>query len=227
MANRFWVGNGGNWSDNTNHWAASSGGAPGASLPTSADNVYFDALSFSLGSQTVTVGADANCLDMDWTGATNSPTLAGTFAIYIYGSANFTGLGTLSHTGQHRYNATATGKTITTAGLARNGTTYFEGTGGGWTFQDAFESGAWVYSSGNVNTNGKTVIINGNLYLSYAGVRIFTLGSSIVNLVGNWDYSSGTNLTLVANTATIKITGVGAFHGGGITTYNEVQLNDT
>jgi DNA polymerase elongation subunit (family B) len=41
--NRYWVLNSGtwNWTDTT-HWSASSGGVPGASVPTQYDNVFFD-----------------------------------------------------------------------------------------------------------------------------------------------------------------------------------------
>ena len=43
MADRFWVGGSGTWdaSDKT-HWAASSGGAGGESIPGSNDTVIFD-----------------------------------------------------------------------------------------------------------------------------------------------------------------------------------------
>ena len=74
---RFWVNNSGNWSDNTNHWANASGNtSAGASIPTSADNVLFDASSFTLASQVVTANSTANMLSMSWTGATGSPTMA-------------------------------------------------------------------------------------------------------------------------------------------------------
>ncbi len=43
---RYWIGNSGDW-DDTAHWAASSGGVGGASVPTSSDDVTFDANSFS------------------------------------------------------------------------------------------------------------------------------------------------------------------------------------
>ena len=39
MADRYWVGGSGEWGD-TLHWATSSGGAGGASVPTSSDDVY-------------------------------------------------------------------------------------------------------------------------------------------------------------------------------------------
>jgi hypothetical protein len=44
LADRYWVGGTGTWSSsNTTNWSASSGGAGGASVPTAADNVFFDA----------------------------------------------------------------------------------------------------------------------------------------------------------------------------------------
>jgi len=73
---RFWVGNGGNWSDNTNHWSASSGGAPGATLPTTADDVVFDANSFSSSAQTVDYDVSPNCKDFTTTAVTNVPTIS-------------------------------------------------------------------------------------------------------------------------------------------------------
>jgi hypothetical protein len=42
MANRFWVGGAGNWSD-TAKWSTTSGGAGGASVPVAADIAIFDA----------------------------------------------------------------------------------------------------------------------------------------------------------------------------------------
>lgn len=41
MANRYWVGGSGDWSD-TSHWSLTSGGAGGASVPTKFDDVFID-----------------------------------------------------------------------------------------------------------------------------------------------------------------------------------------
>lgn len=41
-ANFYWIGGTGNWTS-TSHWSATSGGATVGSLPSSSDNVYFDA----------------------------------------------------------------------------------------------------------------------------------------------------------------------------------------
>ena len=55
MADRYWVGGSGTWSSTTK-WSATSGGASGASVPTTADNVIFDANSDAgLGAITVTL----------------------------------------------------------------------------------------------------------------------------------------------------------------------------
>ena len=60
-APRYWVGNGGAWSD-TNHWATSSGGAGSNSVPGASDDVYFDAN--SAGSATVDVSFAGTVLSL-------------------------------------------------------------------------------------------------------------------------------------------------------------------
>jgi hypothetical protein len=46
MADRYWVGGTANWDGTSGtKWSATSGGAGGASVPTSADDVFFDATS--------------------------------------------------------------------------------------------------------------------------------------------------------------------------------------
>jgi hypothetical protein len=60
MANRFWVGGSGTWNDtNTDNWSTTSGGAGGASIPTSSDNAFFDANSGG-GDIVVAAGATAD-----------------------------------------------------------------------------------------------------------------------------------------------------------------------
>jgi hypothetical protein len=66
--NYYWVNGTGNWSDYAHHWARTSGGSLfHSSVPTSADNVYFDQNSFSADSQKVIIDVEvATCLSMDW-----------------------------------------------------------------------------------------------------------------------------------------------------------------
>ena len=84
----YWVGGSGNWSDFATHWATSSGGSTfHTQAPTSTDNVYFDANSFTGTSQIVTLDVYAYCNDMDWTGVTNFPTVTGNSNdLFMYGS---------------------------------------------------------------------------------------------------------------------------------------------
>src|SRR5258705_3860653 len=94
----YWINGSGNWSD-PSHWSNSSGGLSCSCIPNQLDNVFFDQNSFpSTGS--VTVNQLAYCKDMTWTGVTNSPTLAGTFELDIYGSLTFSNAMNLTYTGQ-------------------------------------------------------------------------------------------------------------------------------
>ncbi|WP_420582374.1 T9SS type A sorting domain-containing protein [Reichenbachiella sp.] len=72
----YWVGDAGNWSEFATHWATTSGGTTfHTNSPTISDNVYFDANSFTTGSQTVTIDEAAFAANIDFTGVTNNPTL--------------------------------------------------------------------------------------------------------------------------------------------------------
>jgi len=222
-ADRYWVGNGGNWhADAATHWASSSNGAPGAGEPTSSDNCYFDLHSFTSGSQTVTVDATANCLSMDWTGAgTYTPTLAGSVAA-LYVNGNFTTISAMNWTFNYALVFTGAGThNITTNGL--NIFVEVDMSGGTVNFLDNFRC-AYVYlKGGTLNSNNFTIqALEFNIIGSTA--KTLTLGYSPVN-IGKWNYA-GSNLTLTANTATINVTGTGAFTGGGLTYYN-VNLNGT
>jgi len=82
MADRFWIGDSGDWND-ANHWSDTSGGSGPQPAPTTSDNVYFDANSFSIASQTVTLNVSAEALIVDWRGVSNNPTFTGTNSLSI------------------------------------------------------------------------------------------------------------------------------------------------
>lgn len=70
MADRYWVGGTDVWDSNPGtKWATTSGGVGGASVPTTSDDVYFDAAS---GTVTVTVVGTAPSLALNFTGFTGS-----------------------------------------------------------------------------------------------------------------------------------------------------------
>lgn len=219
MADRFWIGNNGNLSD-TAHWSTSSGGAGGASVPTSADNAKFDALSFTLPGQTVTVSAMFDCLDFDWTGATNAPTLAGTQIVNIYGHLVLINSMPSVTATTFAFRSTTTGKTVTTAGKTLNAGVSFIGVGGGWTLQDNLTiTGILNHTGGTFVTNDKTINCS-TFGISGSAVRTATLGNSIINMIG-FNASDKTNLTFTSNTAKMTVSGTNQnFNGGGLTYYD-------
>jgi len=232
MANRFWVAGTGNWNDDTNHWATSSGGVPGAgNLPTAADNAIFDALSNTT-AYTVTINVAAVCLDLNFSAApavSGTITWAGSSSMAISGNLTcLTGM-TRTYIGVTTFKDTAGGKTITMNAVVLASNVTFDGVGGGWTLQDAFNigTGTITVTNGALDTNGKTVTA-ATLSSSNSNVRTLTLGASAVNLSGggtSWNTTTTTNLTFNANTSTITCSGANpTFQAGGLT-YNNVVLS--
>jgi len=132
--NYYWVGGTGNWSDVTNHWATSSGGATFQSIiPSPSDNVFFDANSFTSTGLTVTLDISGpTCNNMTWTGVANSPTFNGNSkTLNIYGSLVLvSGMTVTTSSLNINFDATATGQTITSGGKTIN-TVTLNGVGGG------------------------------------------------------------------------------------------------
>ena len=158
MANRYWIGGAGNWNDAA-HWSATSGGTGGASVPTNADNVTFDANS---GTGTVTVNAVANMLDLTFTNIGAITLNNAAFNFNVYGSltlhanltVNFTSTGYL-------YMKATDSRTITSNGKIANWNRfYMSGIGGTWTLNDDLITTGYVQLfsvNGTFNTNGYTV----------------------------------------------------------------------
>jgi hypothetical protein len=64
MADRYWVGGSGDW-NNTAKWSTSSGGAGGASVPTSTDNVFVDSNSASGATLDIAFGNTQGVIDVN------------------------------------------------------------------------------------------------------------------------------------------------------------------
>jgi gliding motility-associated-like protein len=88
-ADYYWIGGSGNWSD-LSHWATSSGGnVTHQQIPTSEDDVFFDANSFTADGQVVEINGNlAFCRKLDFSGTTNNPVFrtAGNNTLNIFGS---------------------------------------------------------------------------------------------------------------------------------------------
>jgi hypothetical protein len=229
MANRYWVGNGGNWND-TAHWSTSTGGSSGASVPTSADNAIFDNLSFTLTAQTVllNVGSGA-CLNFDWATVTNSPIFDfNSQPLNVYGSVTFSSGLVLTGSGAILLQSTVAGNTITTSGITLSCSITALGIGGAWTLQDNVSSTNYLnVRNGTFNLNNKDTIF---LYAFLGGYTAGTInmgsGTMTIRAVSGiaWATSS-TNFTFNCGTSTIKIIDTNgnsstSFVGSGFTYYN-------
>ena len=250
MAARYWVGGTANW-DNTagTKWSTTSGGAGGASAPTSADDVFFDANS---GTNTITITSAANCKSINGTGAT--ATLDGSATLTINGSFNIGGL-TVTYTGIATISATGT---LTSNGKTWTGSLTFTGTSMTYTLADNWTvNGTVTFSGGTAQTiNGSTLICNGNLTSTTSSVYVtgttnismqgtstivgsnggyaidieintsgtITFTNTIYIKSGTWLHTSG---TVNAGTSTVNHIASGAFilNCAGITFYNLILLS--
>ncbi len=217
---RHWIGGTGNWND-TAHWSDLNGGSGGFSIPIATDDVFFDSGSFSGAGQVVTINVAAVCNNMDWTGATNTPTLAGSQNLTISGSLTFIVGMLLTYTGLITFASTIIGCLVTFAGLTLLGQVLFSGIGGGWTLNDAVTQ--TKTGSNAFKLSGGTLDMGASFTHTFAGgftVQSFfgspcTISMNNCTLVfqSNGDNcffggAAGTLATINSNTSILKMTGV-------------------
>lgn len=159
MASRFWVGGTGNWdAADTTHWAASSNGAGGQSVPGGSDTVTFDA---SSGGGTVTVTADHTVVSV--TGGAFTGTLNyGTGRTVSYSTFNFTGTGTRTLT-LGNVSITITGASTTVWDVTDTTNLTFSG------------------ASSTITLSGASAIMTPGASLSYGTVNFTGSGAARVN----------------------------------------------
>jgi phage baseplate assembly protein gpV len=188
MANRYWVGGSGNWDTTTTNWSTTSGGAGGASAPTSADSVFFD----QAGTYTVTFGSGTvSCLNFSNTAGTVTFTGAvGGQTFACYGNFTLSPGASFSNSGYiYFYNNTAsTTNTITT-----NGVTITPG------------SGYILYFSPNTTTStiilGSALTVSGYTYIQ--GTGIWDTGGFAVTTQQIYVQSGTPTINLNASTITL------------------------
>jgi hypothetical protein len=167
MAARYWVGGTGTWDgSNTTNWSASSGGAGGASVPTSADNVFFNG---SSGAGTVTLGVSPTIQQMDCSGFTQTFNFqTNTITISSASSPAFTGSTTMTVTGTPVINiVTSTTKSISPGAVAAGNSISFNVSGSGTfsiTAGGAVRNLDFTGFSGTLSSGSRTIF--GNLLLS-------------------------------------------------------------
>lgn len=200
MADRYWVGGTASWDGTAGtKWATTSGGAGGASVPTSADDVFFD--SVSTGTVTIATG-NTGAKSINCTGFAG--TITGTASISVAGSVTlsagmtytYTGVITLTDTGV----LTTNGKVI--PGIVRVNTTGSVQLGGALT-----SSASFILDKGTFDAAGYNVTITA-FSSSNADIRTLYMRSGLWTLTGTgtlWLTTTTTNLTIDKGTADILL----------------------
>jgi hypothetical protein len=243
MATYYWVGGSGTWdATSTTNWASSSGGSGGAGVPTTADDVIFDANSnIGTGTFTVTVGgtvsAPSVCNNFTTGGAGGALDGAMTLALgstgYVdcYGSmtwpaTNFSITLSGAFTTGIRFRGTATGRTFTTNGVTITGQINLQTVeASGVTLGSALTaaSAALGNGGGTFDTGNYNVSVN-SIFFGGTALKTYNFGSSTITLgggLGPIDFSANTNSTVNAGTSQINLTNPNpTFSGGGFTFYN-------
>ena len=222
MADRFWVGGAGTWNTtSTTNWSASSGGASGASVPTTADSVFFD----QAGTYTVTMTGALACLDITVSAGTVTFATGTGPSLNIAGSMSLRAGTVWSSSGGITFSSTATGRTVTTNGTTINGAIAFSGVGGGWTLGSSLTMGvsvnvfvgAGTFDTGNYNVTAITFVSNGT------STRTLNFGSSTITVTtaGGGFTATSTGMTFNPGTSQITLTSPsGILAGAGLTFYN-------
>lgn len=225
MADRYWVGGTASWDGTAGtKWAATSGGPGGESVPTSADDVFFNAS--STGTVTIAAG-NTGAKSITCTGFTG--TLTGVASITVSGNITLVTGMTYSHTGTVTINATST---LTTAGKLFS-SLIVEGSGITVTLGGALNTSTRTVTvlQGTLTTSASNYSITASQLISTgAGTRTISLNGSTVTLSsGSPSFPainfSGSNLTLNAGTSTIDCTNSSSatFNGNGLT-FNTVNF---
>jgi hypothetical protein len=215
MATRFWVGGTGTWdASDTTHWAATTGGAGGQSVPGSSDTVTFDGAS---GGGTVTPASTAITVQSIACGAftgtlafnTNDPNVT----LSAVAGMNLSGTGTRTiNLGDGIWDLTsATAGTIwnaaTVTGLTfnANGSTIRFSTNS--TGIRNFSGGGLTYNILDISANtslGCVVILGSNTFatISMTAPTILGIGNGLTQTITNafnWDGNSTNKISVIAN----------------------------
>ena len=243
MASRYWVGGTGTWDTTTTHWAATSGGAAGATAPTATDDVFIDG---SSGSPVITLTGTLNCLSLTTTGATC--TLTSTGSLTVAGSITLSATTTWSNTGALSISGTCT---LTTNGVTLTSSIVINTAGITVTLGSALSTNVASASfninlyQGTFNTNNFNVTLTGaggGLQTQAALTKSLILGTSTINITNSsiytaWSVPNSATTTVSAASSTINITATASTTGwfggvfgmgfnGGNYTYGNVTLTN-
>lgn len=228
MANRYWIGNGGSWSD-TAHWSTTSGGSGGASVPLTTDTAILDANSFTLDTQTITIPSTASVLSFNSSAVTHTPELdiGQGASITVSTSSNFSGV-SFGGTGIYQsllpakvaLSLSSSSLTLTTGGtqmpsiqVVNNGTSTLSLADDLAFLQNDPVSLIVVMFGGLTFTTAAHNITARNMVLSSIGASTLNVDNSTITVTGNLTIGAGFTISsqgttwILGNGATSTIDG--------------------
>ena len=200
MANRFWVGGTGTWdASSTANWSATTGGAAGASAPTSGDVAIFNSLS---GSGVCSTVSGAVCSGLTLSASTMEVNLGSDLT--ASGTLAFS-LGTLT-LNSYSLSCTTVSGSGTGVRAINFGTGNINVTGNGATVINITTSTNFTYT-GEPNVNFSYSGSTGTRTLSYGGT-----GATETNAL-NLNVTAGTDIIAISNASRIKSLNFTGFGG--------------
>jgi hypothetical protein len=234
---KYWVGGTGTWSD-TAHWSTTSGGAGGAAVPSSSDDVFID---LNAGGGTITLVDAAACQSINFTGFSGTVSHPTASTLHIGGSAvGWSNIAAEFSSGMTYTTADATSAISFESTISSTQTVNFAGkTSGNVTYGTAGNSPVYSMTGTHLTSTTATVTHTaGTLALndrpmtwglfssSNSNARTLDLGSSTITLIGSgtaFNLTTSTNLTLIAGTSLIdakSTSGAANINSGGKTLYD-------
>jgi hypothetical protein len=217
---RYWRGGTGTWdATTTTNWSASSGGAGGASVPTSADAVVFDTLSNATAYTVTCTATQLRCASLTMAGPlTGNVTWAGTGPLAIHGNVTLPATGmTRTYTGAITLTGSATGKMFTTNGVGLASAVEVNGVGCGWALGFATTLGGQLTVTNGSFDTANFALSCTTLSSSNSNTRSLTFGTSTITVSSQITFTTSTNFTLSAASSTINCTlSSGTFSFGGL-----------
>jgi hypothetical protein len=197
--NRYWVNGTGSW-DETNHWSETSGGTPGASVPTENENVIFDDNSFLNSNDYVEIKKQAFCNDFRWEVKKSGNTLKSSSFLFknvtsaeinIYGSV------TINNSLKNEFYGDiifkGNNESILNINSKLNSDLIFNSENGKWKFDSELNTTNDIQLiSGELDLNDNNIECN-TFQGSGTETRTVDLGNSIIT-ANKWDFENTENL---------------------------------
>ncbi|HET6990369.1 MAG TPA: hypothetical protein VFJ43_03550, partial [Bacteroidia bacterium] len=206
----FWVGNGGDWMNYSQHWATTTGGSIFYSqVPGPTDDVVFDANSFTLPNQFITTETDSLvCRNMNWTGVQYNPTFGDVNSFYftvlnVYGSMTLDPTMSWGFAGRVSFKSNNPGNTINTYDIPGFNEVRFTSASGTWNFTNDFQCANLFLDCGTIRTGNHSIAALNTIEAVSTIPVSFFCGTSLISSANTMHLNSA-SLNIDGDSATFS-----------------------